>query len=451
MADTPKTRVPADSERGHLAKAFADKTAKIGVIGLGYVGLPLIRTFVAAGYKTLGFDIDSTKVKRLLAGESYIEHISSQWIGNCVREGKFQPTADMSRLPEADAVLLCVPTPLNETRDPDLTYIENSTRWVAKYLRPGQLVVLESTTYPGTTRDVILPILQSSGLVLGKDFFLAYSPEREDPGNPDFPAAGIPKVVGGMDQASLDLAAKLYGQGVVEVIPVSSCEVAEACKIVENTYRAVNIAMVNELKMLFSRMGIDVWEVIDAAKTKPFGFQAFYPGPGLGGHCIPIDPFYLSWLARRAGLSTRFIELAGEINTAMPQYVIDRLTEALNEVGKPVKDSKVCVLGAAYKKDIDDPRESPAFTLITLLQQRGAEVSYSDPHIPRLPRMRQHNIPLESSPLTAEFLASQDCVLIATDHSTFDYDFIVEHAKLVVDTRNATAAVRHGREKIQKA
>ena len=451
MSKSSKTQNSAGDMYPPLAAAIADKTAKIGVIGLGYVGLPLIRTFVAAGYKTLGFDVDPTKVDRLLAGESYIEHIPSEWIGKCVNEGKFQPTADMSRLVEADTLLLCVPTPLTDTRDPDLSYIEDTTRQVAKYLRPGQLVVLESTTYPGTTRDVMLPILESSGLKSGEDFFVAYSPEREDPGNPDFSAQSIPKVVGGLDQKSLDLAMAMYSQGMTEAIPVSSCEVAEACKIVENTYRAVNIAMVNELKILFSRMDIDVWEVIDAAKTKPFGFQAFYPGPGLGGHCIPIDPFYLSWLARKAGLTTRFIELAGEINTSMPQYVIDQMIEALNEHGKPLKGSKVCVLGVAYKKDVDDARESPAFTLIKLLQQRGAEISYSDPHIPNLPQTRQHDIPMESSELTAEFLASQDCVLIATDHTAFDYDFIVEHTQLVVDTRNATAEVRHGREKIRKA
>jgi len=451
MSDRSTARDGAERNYSDLLAAISGKTAKIGVIGLGYVGLPLIRTFVAAGYKTLGFDVDPSKVDRLLAGESYIEHIPSQWIGKCVGDGTFQPTADMSRLVEADTLLLCVPTPLSDTRDPDLTYIVDTTRQVAKHLRPGQLVVLESTTYPGTTRDVMLPILEGSGLKCGEDFFVAYSPEREDPGNPDFSAESIPKVVGGMDQKSCELAAAMYNQGMVKAIPVSTCEVAEAAKIVENTYRAVNIAMVNELKILFSRMGIDVWEVIDAAKTKPFGFQAFYPGPGLGGHCIPIDPFYLSWLARKAGMTTRFIELAGEVNTSMPQYVIEQVMEALNEYGKPLKGSKVCVLGVAYKKDVDDARESPAFTLIKLLQQRGAEVSYSDPHIPQLPQTRQHDIPLQSEQLTAEFLSSRDCVLIATDHTAFDYDFIVEHSQLVVDTRNATAKVLNGRERIRKA
>ena len=353
-----------------LEGAIRQKTAKIGVIGLGYVGLPLIRTFVAAGFQTLGFDVDAEKVKSLQAGRSYIEHIPSEWIGRCVSEGKFAATADMSRLAEADALLICVPTPLNQSRDPDLIYVEATAREIAAHLRPGQLVVLESTTYPGTTRDVVLPILEQTGLVLGKDFYLAYSPEREDPGNPDFTAGNIPKVVGGSDPTSRDLAVELYRQGMPEVVPVNSCEVAEACKILENTYRAINIALVNELKMLFDRMGIDVWEVIEAAKTKPFGFQAFYPGPGLGGHCIPIDPFYLTWLARCHGMTTRFIELAGEINTGMPQYVVDRLAGALNDHAKALNGSKVCVLGVAYKKDVDDARESPAFVLIELLQKR---------------------------------------------------------------------------------
>jgi UDP-N-acetyl-D-glucosamine dehydrogenase len=341
---------------------------------------------------------------------------------------------------------------LNESRDPDLTYIESTARQIAANLRPGQLIVLESTTYPGTTRDVLLPILESSGLKAGADFFVAYSPEREDPGNPNFTAQGIPKVVGGIDSTSRDLAAQLYGAAVVKVIPVSSCEVAEACKILENTYRSVNIAMVNELKMLFERCGIDVWEVIAAAATKPFGFQAFYPGPGLGGHCIPIDPFYLSWLARRHEFTARFIELAGEINIGMPRYVIERLTEALNEHGKPVKGSAICVLGVAYKKDVDDPRESPSFVLMDLLTARGAKLSYNDPHVPTLPAMRHHDLPaMKSVQLSAEFLASQDCVLIATDHSAYDYDFVVQHAPLVVDTRNATRDVREGRERIRKA
>jgi UDP-N-acetyl-D-glucosamine dehydrogenase len=345
-----------------------------------------------------------------------------------------------------------VPTPLNDSRDPDLRFIEATTRQIAVSLRPGQLVILESTTYPGTTRDVMLPILQETGLEVGRDFFLAYSPEREDPGNAKFTAANIPKVVGGIDAQSLDLACQLYSHAVSQTVPVSSCETAEACKILENTFRSVNIAMVNELKVLFNRMGLDIWEVIDAAKTKPFGYQAFYPGPGLGGHCIPIDPFYLSWLARREGMVTRFIELAGEINTSMPQYVIDRLAEALNDQGKPIKGSKILILGVAYKRDVDDPRESPSFELIKLLQSRGANISYNDPFIPELPAMRHYNFPLLSSEkLSPELLASRDCVLIATDHSQYDYDFIVTHSQLVVDTRNATVNVETGREKIRKA
>jgi UDP-N-acetyl-D-glucosamine dehydrogenase len=449
--DKDTHNAPLPPAAAALEAAILAKTAKLGVIGLGYVGLPLIRTFVAAGFQTLGFDVDEKKVASLQAGRSYIKHIPSQWIGQCVSEGKFSATADMDRLGEADALLICVPTPLSPSRDPDLIYVESTAREIAPRLRRGQLVVLESTTYPGTTRDVVLPILAERGLTLGEDYFLAYSPEREDPGNPDFTAGNIPKVVGGIEPHSRRLAVQLYRQGMPEVVPVNSCEVAEACKILENTYRAVNIALVNELKVLFDRMGLDVWEVIEAARTKPFGFQAFYPGPGLGGHCIPIDPFYLTWLARCHGMSTRFIELAGEINTGMPQYVVDRLIEALNARGKPVRGSKVCVLGVAYKKDVDDARESPAFTLIELLGKLGAEISYNDPHIPSLPRTRHFNMELNSSPLTAEFLASRDCVLIVTDHSAYDYDFIVRHAPLVVDSRNATKNVREGREKICKA
>lgn len=435
-----------------LKKAFADKLARIGVIGLGYVGLPLIRAFIAAGYRTIGFDVDQTKVDRLLKGESYIGHISSQWISECVNGGKFEPTADMKRLAEADALLICVPTPLSESRDPDLTYVEGTTRHIAATLRKGQLVILESTTYPGTTRDVMLPILSATGLRVGDDFFLAFSPEREDPGNPDFSADRIPKVVGGIEPKSSELAQQLYSAAVVRVVPVSSCEVAEACKILENTYRAVNIALVNELKLLCERLGMDVWEVIDAAKTKPFGYQAFYPGPGLGGHCIPIDPFYLTWVARKHGMTTRFIELAGEINTSMPKHVVQRVVEALNEHRKPLNGSKVLVLGVAYKKDVDDPRESPSFTLMELLLAGGAQLSYNDPHIPQLPEMRHHHVPdMTSVELTPETLAEYDCVLIATDHSAYDYDAIVRHSRLVVDTRNATRDVTAGREKIRKA
>ncbi|HPU04914.1 MAG TPA: nucleotide sugar dehydrogenase [Thermogutta sp.] len=435
-----------------LEQKIRDKTARVGVVGLGYVGLPLLRAFIRAGFSAIGFDVDETKVQKLNAGQSYIGHIPSQWIREWIEMRRFEATADMGRLNEPDAILICVPTPLNESRDPDLQYIEGTTAAIARVLRPDQLVVLESTTYPGTTREVMLPVLEKTGLKCGQDFFLAFSPEREDPGNPNFSAERIPKVVGGIEPRSTQLAVALYSHAVVQVIPVASAEVAEACKILENTYRAVNIAMVNELKVLFQRLGIDIWEVIDAAKTKPFGFQAFYPGPGLGGHCIPIDPFYLSWLARRHGMTTRFIELAGEINTSMPEYVIRRVIDALNEHGKPLKGSKVCILGMAYKKDVDDPRESPSFALMEMLLAGGAIVTYNDPHIPKLPKMRHFRVPeMTSSELTAEFLASQDCVLIATDHSAYDYDFIVRHAPLVVDTRNATKNVKIGREKIRKA
>ena len=437
---------------GITLEKIQDKTALVGVVGLGYVGLPLIHAFIRGGLKCIGYDIDQKKIDSLQEGQSYIEHIPSDWIQQWQSEEKFEATAEMSRLSEADVVLICVPTPLSDSRDPDLSYVEGTTRWVSKALRKGQLVVLESTTYPGTTREVMLPILEQSGLKVEEDFFLAYSPEREDPGNPDFSANSIPKVVGGYGERSLELATALYSNAVVQVVPVSSCEVAEACKILENTYRGVNIAMVNELKVLFQKLGIDVWEVINAAKTKPFGFQAFYPGPGLGGHCIPIDPFYLSWLARKNELSTRFIELAGEINTSMPLYVITRLAEALNEMGKPIRGSKIGVLGVAYKKDVDDPRESPSFKLMELLQERGAVLSYSDPHIPVLPSMRHYDVPrLASEDLTPDYLASLDCALIATDHSSFDYGMIVKHAPLIVDTRNATVDIDEGREKVVKA
>ena len=435
-----------------LAK-INQQSARVGVIGLGYVGLPLIRAFVNGGFSVIGYDTDQGKVDLLQAGRSYINHIPSAWLREWAESGTFAATSDMARLNEADVLLICVPTPLGASREPDLSYVESTTEAIGAALRPGQLIVLESTTYPGTTRDVILPILEKSGLRAGQDFFLAYSPEREDPGNPDYRADGIPKLVGGLDEASTDLAVALYSQAIVKIIRVSSCEVAEAAKIVENTYRSVNIAMVNELKVVFSRLGIDVWEVIDAAKTKPFGFQAFYPGPGLGGHCIPIDPFYLTWIARRAGLTTRFIELAGEINTSMPNYVINRLTEALNDHAKPVRGSRVCVLGAAYKKDVDDTRESPAFDLLSRLIAKGAEVSYSDPQVPTLPKPRRWpDLPdMTSRELTATFLGEQDCVLIVTDHSAFDYPHILEHSRLILDTRNAMSACVDTEGKVHKA
>lgn len=437
-----------------LSEKIDSKTAQVGIVGLGYVGLPLISAFTNAGFRCIGYDVDQLKIDALLAGRSYIKHIESATIADWMQRDVLEPTSDMSRLREADVVLICVPTPLTASQDPDLRYVELTAEAIAKVLRPGQMIVLESTTYPTTTRDVMVPILEQNpaGLRCGEEYFVAYSPEREDPGNPDFTAAGIPKVVGGYDQLSCDLACQLYSKSIVQVIPVSSAEVAEACKILENTYRAVNIALVNELKILFDRMGIDIWEVVDAAKTKPFGFQAFYPGPGLGGHCIPIDPFYLSWLARREGMNTRFIELAGQVNSKMPRYVISQLSEFLNDAGKPIRGSKICLLGMAYKKDVDDPRESPSFELMELLLERGADLTYNDPHIPTLPKMRHHDVPdMSSTELTPEFLAAQDCVLIATNHSAYDYAYIVEHSRMVLDTRNATKDVSVGRHKIFKA
>jgi UDP-N-acetyl-D-glucosamine dehydrogenase len=428
------------------------RSAAVGIIGLGYVGLPLARAFARAGFRVLGFDIDPHKVAKLNAGKSYIKQIPDDTIAE-MRANHFEATDRFDRLSEPDAILICVPTPLTEAREPDLTFVVNSAQAIAGRLRRGQLVVLESTTYPSTTRGVMLPVLERGGLRAGRDFFVAFSPEREDPGNPTHSVSHIPKVVGGLDEASGDVACALYQAIVPKVVRVSTPEVAEACKILENTYRAVNIALVNELKVLYDRMGIDVWEVIDAAKTKPFGFQAFYPGPGLGGHCIPLDPFYLSWIARHHGMTTRFIELAGEVNTAMPAYVVNRVADALNDRGKPVKGSKVLLLGMAYKKDVDDPRESPGFELMDLLLKKGARVSYNDPHIPSLPRMRHwpHLEPMQSAPLSPEYLSGQDCVLIATDHSAYDYAFVVKHSKLVIDTRNATKAVASGRDKIMRA
>jgi len=432
-------------------KQIVTRSATVAIIGLGYVGLPLARALSDKGFSVLGFDIDPEKVTKLQRGASYIGHIPDADICR-MRERSFEATTDFTRLCEADAILICVPTPLTEAREPDLIYIEKSARAIAKALRPGQLIVLESTTWPGTTRQVVQPILEAGGLKAGSDFFLAFSPEREDPGNPDHSAPAIPKVVGGLDPHSLELAASLYAQFTVRVVRVSSPELAEACKILENTYRAVNIALVNELKVLFDRMDIDVWEVIEAAKTKPFGFQAFYPGPGLGGHCIPIDPFYLTWVARKYGLTTRFIELAGEVNTSMPRYVVGKVMDALNERGKPLKRSKVALLGMAYKRDVDDPRESPGFELMELLLNRGADVSYNDPHIPVLPRMRHYpHLHMTSQPLTTEYLRQQDCVLIATDHSAYDWPWIVAQAPLVVDTRNACRHVTEFAERIVKA
>jgi len=434
-----------------LLGKIESKKALVGIIGLGYVGLPLMREFTRGRATVLGFDVDPVKVKALKAGKSYIEHIPAEMIRKAVRSGQFDATTDFDRLKEPDCILICVPTPLTKMREPDMTYVEATARAISQRLRKGQLVILESTTYPGTTKEIMLPILEKSGLKVGQDFFLGFSPEREDPGREDYTTQTIPKVVGGYDANSLAVAVACYKMAIDTVVPVSSCEAAEACKILENTYRCVNIALVNELKTLFDRMGIDVWEVIHAASTKPFGFTPFFPGPGLGGHCIPIDPFYLSWKAREYDMATRFIELAGEINLSMPQYVIVKLMDALNDRGKALKGAKILVLGLAYKKDVDDMRESPSLELIELLEAKGAKVSYNDPHIPKAPRTREHDLQMSSKKLTPKTLSGSDAVLISTDHSSYDYQFIVDHAQLVIDTRNATAKVRRGKRKIVKA
>ncbi len=428
------------------------KKAIVGVIGLGYVGLPLVRAFARAGFRVLGFDIDGKKVKTLNAGRSYIKHIPSSFIKELRRAGTFEASDDFKRLSEPDAVLICVPTPLTATREPDLTYVTRTAQAIADRLRRGQLVVLESTTYPGTTREVLQPILEQSGLKAGRDFYLAYSPEREDPGNPTYTMETIPKVVGASDGKSLKVAVALYGQVAPRVVPVSSADAAEASKILENIYRAVNIALVNELKMLFDKMGIDIYEVIEAAKTKPFGYHPFYPGPGWGGHCIPIDPFYLAWKARRFGVTTHFVERAGEVNVSMTEFVTQKVAQALNLRGKPLKGSKVLILGVAYKRDVDDIRESPALPLIERLKELGARVSYHDPHIPVFPRLREHpGLRMKSVKLTPTLLRRQDAAVIITDHSAYDWEWVVKHAPLVVDTRNATARVRRGRKRIVKA
>jgi len=420
-----------------LGGKISDRTAVVGIIGLGYVGLPLAIAFAERGFRILGFDVDAAKIDAVARGESYIRHLDGGRLTKVVAAGRLQATSDFLRLSEPDAILVCVPTPLTAQREPDMSYVEKTARQIAPRLRRGQLVVLESTTYPGTTDELLRGILEESGLRCGEDFFLAFSPEREDPGNPDYGTTTIPKVVGGVDTVSGDLAEALYSQAIARTVRVSSARAAEATKLVENIFRAVNIALVNELKVVYDAMGIDVWEVLDAAETKPFGFMRFNPGPGWGGHCIPLDPFYLAWKAREYGQPTKFIELAGEVNVEMPHRVIEKLQLALNELGKSVKDAKVLVLGLAYKKDIDDPRESPSFELISRLLELGAKVSYHDPHIPRAPRMRSWpELPdLSSVDLTAETIASSDVVLIATDHSSVDYDLVREHAALIVDTR----------------
>jgi len=434
-----------------LRTRIQDKTAVVGVIGLGYVGLPLLATFHRAGFATLGFDVDPAKITELMAGRNYLKHLGDELTRDLLTGPKFEATTDLKRLAECDAIISCVPTPLGKHLEPDLSYVAKSADDIAATLRPGQLVVLESTTYPRTTREVLLPRLEAKGLKLGVDFFLAFSPEREDPGRKDFTTGNIPKLVGGVDVESGEIAAALYRHAIEKVVLVSSAEVAESAKLLENIYRAVNIALVNEMKMLLTAMDIDVWEVIAAASTKPFGFQAFYPGPGLGGHCIPIDPFYLTWKAREVGMPTRFIELAGEINHAMPEYVIRRLSLAMNDRSMAIKGSRILILGLAYKPDIDDIRESPSFELIEKLDALGASVDYNDPHVARTHKMRKYDLGMASVPLTPESLKTYDAVLIATHHKAYDWQMIADHAKLILDTRNAMKDVKGPRNHIVSA
>ncbi len=434
-----------------LLQKISDGQATGGVIGLGYVGLPLAQHLLEAGYGVLGFDVDRAKIDHLHAGQSYIEHIGSDWIASSIQAGRFDATDDFARLAEADCISICVPTPLDQNQGPDLRFVRSTAEAIAATLRPGQLVILESTTYPGTTVELLLPIFANTGLSVGKDFFLAFSPEREDPGNRRYSMKQIPKVLGGVTPECTQVAKAYYGRVFDQIVAVSSPAVAELAKLLENIFRSVNIALVNELKMLCHRMDIDVWEVIHAAASKPFGFMPFYPGPGLGGHCIPIDPFYLSWKARQFEFNTRFIELAGEINTQMPGYVVTRIMEALNQQGKPLKGSRVLLLGMAYKKDVGDTRESPALKIYELLEHHGAQVSYNDPHVPRIPKLRDYAFDAESVPVDKETLNACDCAVIVTDHSAYDFNLIVAEAPLVVDTRNATKNVTNHSDRIVKA
>lgn len=432
-----------------LIEKIKTKRASIGIVGLGYVGLPLVIEFCKAGFHVTGFDLDSEKISSLKLGKSYIKHINAERITQC--KALFTPTTDFAKLGDMDCIVICVPTPLNKYREPDMSYVFNTTETIAKYLRKGQLISLESTTYPGTTDEDMRAIFEKTGLEAGIDFHLAFSPEREDPNNKDFSTSTIPKVVGGYTKKCLEIAKAMYDTVVVKTVPVSSTKVAEATKLLENIYRAVNIALVNELKMLFDRMGIDIWEVIDAAKTKPFGFQAFYPGPGLGGHCIPIDPFYLTWKAREFDFSTRFIELAGEINTRMPYYVIEKTIDGLNKKGMSIKGAKLLILGIAYKKNVDDMRESPSLKLVELYKERGAIVDYNDPYIPEISKLRHYNLQdMKSVPLDKKTIRDYDAVVIATDHKDYDYQWIYQNAKLIIDTRNAIS-VGIGNERVVKA
>lgn len=420
-----------------LLVKIENKSAVIGIIGLGYVGLPLALEFAKKNFQTIGFDIDERKIPILMNGKSYIKHISEEKIANAVKSKTFTATNDFSQLTKCDAIIICVPTPLDHHREPDLTFIENSGKIIAEYIHAGQFISLESSTYPGTTEEILQPLFEAKGLKVGEDFFLAFSPEREDPNNPDYSTSTIPKVVGGVTPACLEVACKLYDQVIVKTVPVSSPRAAEATKLLENIYRSINIALVNELKMVFDKMNIDVWEVIEAAKTKPFGFQAFYPGPGLGGHCIPIDPFYLTWKAKEFDINTKFIELAGEINTFQPYYVVQKLIEALDAKGKTLNGSKILILGASYKKNIDDMRESPSLKLIEIIQNKNGLVDYCDPFVPKLPPTRKYKFEMESILLNPQSVKSYDAILLSTDHDNFDYEMIANNAQLIIDTRNA--------------
>jgi len=451
-----KERIPGQTsfKKSLIEKIYA-KDHVVGIIGLGYVGLPLALEFAGKGISTIGFDIDEKKIPILNAGDSYLKHVSGKRVAAAVSSGKFSAVSDFSLLANTDVIIIAVPTPLTDNREPDLSFVKNTAVMVADYLTPGQLIVLESSTYPGTTEEIILPLLEDSfkkkfgmnfsgrdaSASVGRHFFLAFSPEREDPNNPDFTTATIPKLVGGITQACSEVACAVYDQVIVKTVPVSSAKVAEAAKLLENIYRAVNIALVNELKMVFAKMDIDIWEVIEAAKTKPFGYHPFYPGPGLGGHCIPIDPFYLTWKARQYDISTKFIELAGEINTYQPYYVVERCADALNGQGKSLKGTNILILGAAYKKDIDDMRESPSLKLISLLRSKGALVDYNDPYVPVLPPTRKFKFEMKSVELTAANLKKYDCVIVSTNHSIYDYQFISDNTRLIVDTRNAFSRV----------
>jgi UDP-N-acetyl-D-glucosamine dehydrogenase len=434
------------TQREKLLERITDRTARVGVIGLGYVGLPLALLFEEAGFPVIGFDVDPAKPEALHRGESYIRHIGAEKVAQAFARGRVVATTDFDRLAECDAIVICVPTPLGKHREPDLSFIRSTAAAVASRLRAGQLVVLESTTYPGTTREELVPPFEARGLDCGTDFFVAFSPEREDPGNERFHTQNIPKVVGGMDPASQELATALYGAAVARVVPVSSPEVAEAAKLLENIFRAVNIALANEMKLVLDRMDVNVWEVIEAARTKPFGFMPFYPGPGLGGHCIPLDPFYLTWKAAEHGVWARFIELAGDINTSMPNYVVDRTAKALNRHGKSLKGSRVLVLGLSYKANIDDDRESPSFEIIEKLQEEGAEVAYCDPYIPVARPGREHDIGLASVPCSAEEFARHDVLVVSTAHSDVREASLYREARLVVDTRNLMAPLDLGPE-----